>query len=319
MGYLKKTLSVICALALVILAAPGAVQSASAEGWGSRLTLPSAADVLSYKTNDRSPYIVCWPEFAGCDAYTEYAVDFRAEFLPRGTYLSVCSWNMDLSSLKRSYASVTRDADWVAAYAGFQVLGDGRHVAIMSVWDTFCRDRNGTVQTIRAKVTYPNEGKPFDGEGTGMQCIIPFDWKEGRSYRALIQQSESARGTAVLTFWVCDLADQRWTKLIEYDLNIADTHMTGACAFLENFIPSYAANLRTMELWNFKVRSKRTGKWVAGRKASMYECFELPGSYNYGASGDRFWAVTTALPNRCRKPAQYKECSVTRCDTGEPY
>ena len=280
----------------------------SPEGkWSSRISIPSESEIRSFRTKSRSPYIVCKPHFRDCFGYTEYAVDFCADYLPKGTYLSICNWDMDLSSLKRTNYLVYRDYAGVAAYAGIQALEDGRHVAIMSVWDTFCKEKKGEVKTIHAKVTYPDQGNKFTGEGGGIQCIVPYDYVKGRSYRALIRQSESASGTALLTFWICDLLTQDWVKLIEYDMNISETFMTSALTFLENFIPAYASDLRTMELWNFGVKDVNTGIWSKSNTASFYQCQDYPGSYNYGVCEDRFWVVTTALPNRCLKPEQSKE------------
>ena len=288
--------------------------------WDSRISFPSAAELSGFETSERAPYLVCRPVFPGCNKYVEYAVDFKADYAPNGTYLSICNWDMDLSGLKKYYRNAWGESGGVGAYAGFQVLGDGRHVAIMSIWHTFVEDSAGNVSRISATVTYPqNAGNPFDGEGTGTQCIIPFDWQTGHMYRAVIQQSYSASNTVKLGFWVCDLQSGAWTKLIEYDTHYPELYMSGACSFLECFAPAYAGNVRTMEMSNFRVRSAETFQWVGATSATMEEDFEYPGSYNYGTDGNTFWQITTGLPNRCQAPAQYQKYSVTSCDTGEFY
>ena len=73
-----------------------------------------------------------------------------------------------------------------------------------------------------------------------------------------------------------------------------------------------------MELWNFKVKSL-TGQWTGARTATMKQDFDYPGSYNYGAEGDRFWAITTGIPNKAQRPVQFKQVSVSGCDMHDPY
>ena len=152
-----------------------------------------------------------------------------------------------------------------------------------------------------------------------MKCIVPCDWKEGRSYRALIQEGRTSSGDTTLEFWLYDLLSGTWTKLVEYDTGIPDAYMCKACAFLENFDEDYARDVRSAELWNFRARSVKTGKWVGAKTATMEQCYDYPGSYNYGSTGNVFWAVTTGVPGKCKKPPQSKKYKVTACETGSPY
>ena len=286
--------------------------------WPSKIKLPSKSELNDFSTSERSPYIVCRPQFSA-DTFSEFAVDFRADYLPRGTYLSVCNWDMTMDTLKSQYSNVWREYSGVAAYAGFQVLGDGSHVAIMSVWDTYYTDAYGNTKTIRAEAIYPDEGNSFSGEGDGIQKIVPYDWKEGKSYRALIQCGTSSGGTTTLIFWVKDLSSGSWTKLAEYDTKIKNTRMCDAAAFLENFLPQYAGEVRSMELWNCRVHSVSTGEWTGALSAKFDNQQFLSGSYNFGSYGKRFWAVTTGLKNRCTPPANYTEYTVSACDADSPY
>ena len=287
--------------------------------WSATMSLPSAAQRSGLRTSERSPYIVCWPEFEGVTGFVEYSVDLVIDEAPRGTYVSIYDWDMDLSGLRRSYSAVWRAYEGTAAYAGFQVHDDGSHHVIFSVWDTYCQDATGQVYTIRPQVVYPEgAGKVFDGEGWGVQCLLPFDWKEDHPYRAVLQQSEnSATGSTRIAFWVCDLETGAWTRLIEYDLGYS-TCMTGGAAFLENYLTEYAGQLRTMELSNFRVRT-RYGDIVPGKSAYFAQNFEYPGSYNYGSDGKSFWAITTGVPGCCTLPPDWQTYSVTQYETGSPY
>ena len=292
------------------------------ELWATRMSLPTADETLSYSAYERSPYLVCRPDFEGARGYCEYAVDFRADALPRGTYLCVCNWDMDLSGLRSRYADVHREYEGVAAYAGFQVLEDGSHVAIMSVWDTYVADAGGKTTSLRATRTYPDNprvGEEFGGEGSGTHTLVDYDWQAGRTYRALIQCSRTDGGTTELLFYVCDLASGRWDELVAYDLGYDSAYMTSACCFLEDFLIETAAEVRTMELSNFRVNPVGGDSWVAARSATMEQDFEYPGSYNFGSEADCFWAISTAIPSRCSLPPNYERYSVSEAASGSPY
>ena len=160
---IRPTMRACACLLAALLAAVFMGRAALAETairWDRALSLPTRYEQQGYGTERTSPYIVCVPDFGRTDRYIEYAVDFRADHLPNATYLSTLSWYMGSEQLSRQYASVQRDAGW-AGYCGFQSLDDGRRVAIMSIWDTFCTDAQGRTTVIRARRIYP-ESDPTD-------------------------------------------------------------------------------------------------------------------------------------------------------------
>ena len=292
--------------------------------WEARMHLPTNKQMNSYIATDRSPYIVCWPQFAGTKKYTEFAVDFKADSQPRGTYVNTGNWWMDISSLKKSYTSVdTDEGEPGAMYAGFQVLENGRKVAIMSVWKLFLVDKNGKKSVLKAKRTYPEKplvGGDFGGEGTGIKTMVDYDWEAGKTYRSLIQCSTTAAGNCEVTFKVCDLETGKWTKLISYDLGYKDTCITSLGCFLENFIRDQAAEVRTAEWSNFRAKSREDGSWVTAKSAKMERQFEMwPGSYSFGSNSSCFWAITSGVPNLCKPPASGTSFTVSKAESGQPY
>ncbi len=271
----------------------------------------------------RSPYIVFEPEFPNTNSFTQYAVDFIVENQPCGTYLCLCNWDMDLSFTRKQYASVYRQYDGVAAYAGVQVLQDGTRAAIMSVWHTYCKDRKDNITTIVPEVVYQQDTiacQPFSGEGTGIQCIVRYNWKAGVPYRFLLQQSESeTTGNCLIAMWICDLSTMTWSKLIEYDLGIRNTYMNRAVAFLEDYLVETAAEYRDVHLSNFRAWNARTGKWVPATSAVLCQNYNHPGSYTWGSDDSSFWCMTTGLPNIWKAPKDYTRYKVRTCETGSPY
>ena len=288
--------------------------------WAEYMHLPSQTDMNNHKATGRAPYIVCSPFFNGTDGYTDYTVDFRADYLPVGTYLATCNFDIDNRCLLKQYTSVSRDYQGVGAYCGFQRSYEGRGIAIMTVWDTYCKDRNGNTHIIKA-TGIKASGATFERnkdqqEGSFLHCLVPYDWKEGRDYRAVVQLYGSR-----LQFWVEDLANQSWTQLMEFDLGYEGGYIKSTCAFLEDF--SWAdrdhAAVRTMTLSNFRVRDRRTGKWIGAKSAAFRQDYDYRGSYNYGSQGNAFWAITSNIENLCKKPKQNMKVSVKTVDSSAPY
>lgn len=287
--------------------------------WFRIVSMPDALQTLSYRPSNRAPYITFYPDCTGVDGFTAYSVDFIAEYQPKGTYLCTCNWWLDDSALKKQYASV--DMQGASGYCGFQVLEDGSRVAIMSLWDIYCKDRAGNQKTIRGKLVYPESGigsDSFDNEGNGVHCLTPYDWKEDHPYRMLLQQERAGNGNAMLTMWACDLETMAWTRLVSYDLGMTEACIQSAACFLEDFI-ARDGSLRSMELCNFRVLDRKTGRWKPILKGSFAQYYDYPGSYAYGADNGEFWCITTALPGVWKSPANNMRFQVSVYDPGDPF
>ena len=316
---MKRLLCVMIAVA--ILYCPAALAQ-NTVNWDSRMSLPSLYEQQTYKTSDVSPYIVCWYDFGGADRFWEYSVDFRAEHLPRGTYLSIASWEMGSDQLDREY--VTAKGDYAnGGYCGFQVWEDGTHAAILTIWDKFCTDKNGRTTVIRANQIYPENGRGSERDDNGLEgsflhCLIPYDWKEDHDYRALLQIGDNwDTRNAHIIFWVCDLENGAWTRLMEFELGYGEAYMNGFCSFLENYLPQFAGEVRSMILSNCQAHPYG-GNWVGARSGYLLQNFDHPGSYNFGAEGNKFWAITTGLSGRCPVPKE-GWYSVSYKDGDSPY
>ena len=315
-----KLIIAIVLLLSMMLVTHGAMGESTTIRWSEYMSLPSQSETSSHRATGRAPYIVCTPSFSGTDGYTDYAVDFRADYLPIGTYLATCSFDIDNSCLLKQYASVSRDYYGVGAYCGFQKAYDGSGIAIMTVWDTYCKDRNGNTHIIKA-TGIKAAGAKFErntdqSEGSFLHCLVPYNWKEGRDYRALVQLYGSR-----IQFWVEDLSTGSWTQLMEFDLGYEGGYIKSTCAFLEDFSWSDRdhAAVRTMALSNFRVRDRRTGQWIGATTASFRQDYDYNGSYNYGSQDNTFWAITSNMENRCKKPKQNMNVSVRAVDPSAPY
>ena len=108
--------------------------------WAKVYTLPSRAKIAAYTnpTKCRSPYIAGWFNLPAEVRYTEYAVDFKADYLPKGTYCCLGNWVMDYSSLEARYKKAGTEYG-ISGYAGFQNIEGGEKVSIMSFGIFFVR------------------------------------------------------------------------------------------------------------------------------------------------------------------------------------
>ncbi len=274
--------------------------------WAQLTSLPSEDAIASFQNtqNLRSPYMPLWFEMPNDVRYTEYSVDFKADYLPIGTYCALGNWYMDYSSLEAEYIKV--DARGISAYAGVQNIHNSDKMAIMSFWDVYCTDHSGNESTIRAKIVYPEApavGREFDNEGVGAQCIDHYQWEENHWYRMHLKCCEGESGTTYVEYWLTDLESGEKTLVCIYDTCVKDSAFKGSiCVFLENYITEYAADIRTLEVCNAKYLDEASGNWVDITGGTMYPCtdaigLDYTGSFDYGASNGRLWIMTTGVGN----------------------
>jgi len=288
--------------------------------WQGVFPCPTASEIAQYRNphNRRSPYLTGWFLAPAGTRYTEYAVEFRAGHLPRGTYCSLGNWTMDLTDLRRRYRSV--DAPFIHAYAGFQRIADGRTVGIMSFWDMDCTDCQGNRKTLQAKREYPAQvldGGRFDGEGTGARNSVLFDWGPGKWYRMHLKCVPSAiTGNTCLEQWVRDLETGRDTLLSRFDTNLKNSAIQGNIAvFLENYLPQTAGEIRSMEVRNPVYLDASTGTWRKFQQVHLSSQAGVPhyeGSYGFGVEEGRIWMITSGVGgdwfgNGKGKPGTYYE------------
>ena len=286
--------------------------------WATLMQLPTEKEVSNFQPAGYAPYISIWMD---ADRYAAYITDFRADYQPEGTYLCTGTFALDYSELKSQYTQVWQDYDGISGYFGFQRLGDGTRCAILSFWNIYCKDQNGKEHTIQPALLYPEKSMDdggFGGEGTGVHCLVPYEWQEGKWYRTLLSCLKSKEtGNMTVQMWVCELESVEWTKLVEFDTGMKAVCFTGdIAAFLENFDDRFAGEIRTMEMKNCRIRPSDGEEWINIDKFSVQKNSHS-GSYNYGATGDTLWVITTGLPDRCQLPGKM-DVQLTGSQKGSP-
>lgn len=293
--------------------------------WSSLLNFPSDQEIAEFNetADSRSPYLTGWLDIKPEVKFTEYSIDFKADYLPYGTYLNCANMKMDLSSLEQEYEEVYMDS-WLSCYAGFQMRKpEEGSSSIMSFWDIYCKDKEGETTKIRAKLVYPENDteNPFDNEGNGVNYIKDSTWEAGRWYRMLLKCSESEEnGHMLVEQSMCNLETGEWTKICCYDVGITDSCFVGSTAiFLENYLTEYAGDIRTAEYKNIQIRLKDTEQWVPISRLTI-SADRGQGSYCYGADDEQFWMITTGVEN-CfiQQPEEKKEYQVISDQNDPPY
>jgi Domain of unknown function (DUF3472)/Domain of unknown function (DUF5077) len=136
----------------------------------------------------------------------------------RGSYFMVCGWN--------------------TGYFGIQELGDGRKVAIFSVWDP-SKGNNPNNVPLEQRVEVLHEGKDvvvsrFGGEGTGGKSMMPFDWKVGEKVRCLVEATVEGEKTAY-SGWLWMPKTREWKRLVTFRVKTGGKPLSGLYSFVEDF------------------------------------------------------------------------------------
>ncbi len=275
--------------------------------WNTVFNFPTDEEIAQYNKNNqnRAPYIGGWFQMPADTKYTEYMIDFRADCVANGTYLSLGNWFMDYTALEEKYESV--ESQGASAYAGFQKISNGQMYSIMSFWDVFCKDKEGNTVKVRAKRVFPettSSKEEFEGEGTGAHHSDLYAWESDHWYRMHLKCSTSDEtGNTLVEQGVWDLETDTYTTLCIYDVGVPKATFKGPIAiFLENFDARYAGQVRTMEVCNAKYLDAATNHWndlkqiyINSEQPQADQPLYYSGSYNFGVTENRFWLITSGI------------------------
>ena len=312
-------------LLIAVLLLPSAVLADSGT-WQSRMTFPSASQIAARNRQaDRAPYALGWMNSGKLGRFSEYVIDFKADYVPSYTYCSLFNFYIDYSSMKSKYAKVHTAGDGISGYAGVQQRGpDEAPNTILSFWDVECEDKDGrVVRTVRPTLVYPegDQAGSFDNEGNGAQYLPKYNWKSGQWYRMLIQIGTSEKtGNTTVQQWLMEISVGEWTKICEYDLGMPGLAFIGEIGiFLENFNPAASGEIRTLEFKNVRACKEYSADWKPITSGTFDDCFGWPGSYTYGSSGDTFWMITSGVTGLVKTPKKHLLLKVNGVTKEKPY
>lgn len=305
------------------------VQNSDFRNWDEIMKFPSMGEINTVNTDTcKSPYLCAWLKTDIENGFSQYSVDFKADYLPLQTYCCLASFHIDYSSLLEKYVNVDNGGH-ISAYCGFQRINKPdtpEYNGILSMWDTYCTDKSGEIDTLKAILIYP-EGKEavrYNHEGNGVSYHPEYNWKPGNWYRMLIQCVEpKTGGNTEIWFWIGDLETKIWTKLCEFDLGAPELKFKGDTGvFLEDWLAETSGEIRTLEFKNVRIYSRARNKWVNiysgyfnDRDSGQFICYS--GSYQYGSDDTTFWMITTGVPG-CAEPQDGMKLFVNYSEEGSP-
>ncbi len=299
--------------------------------WDDIITIPSQDDI--YKINNRSkcksPYLTAVLHSNTEDAFSQYSIDFKADYLPIETYWCLNCFDLDYESLLKKYVKVDNGGHH-SGYAGLQRSSHpdlSGYNGILSLWDTYCVDKSGKVDTIKAKLIASYNGTEsirYEHEGQGISCMPKYDWKPGKWYRFLMQCINTpSNDNTEMWLWVGDIEAGKWTILCKFDLGAPNLNFKGnPYIFLENWQKSSAGEIRSLEFKNAKIYSPKDYKWLniysgyfTDRADDENRCYS--GSYSFGSDDTTFWMITTGVPD-CADDLEPKILNVNYVEDKNP-
>ena len=202
---------------------------------------------------------------------TEVTVDHSAP----GTYFCAIGWNK--------------------GYFGIQELGNGKKLAIFSVWDSGQNDPKAVDDSKRVKLIHKDEkvriGR-FGGEGTGGQSFFDFDWKSGSAYRFMVTSKIDGDRTEYAGHIYLP-ESKEWTHLVTFSTITGGKNMTGFYSFIEDFKRDKvsATKARAARFGNAWLKPVK-GEWAPVTKARFTADSNPATNINAGEKDGRFFLAT---------------------------
>lgn len=188
---------------------------------------------------------------------------------------------------------------WSTGYFGIQELGDGRKVALFSVWDpTKGDDPAAVAPEDRVEVLHEAPGvriRRFGGEGTGGQCMTNFDWQPGRTNRFLVTATVQGNKTAYAG-WLWWPETRQWKHLVTFRTRTGGQPLRGLYSFIEDFRRDGRSAREARRAWFFNGWVKTpAGQWQPLTRARFTASdaeWEARDTIDAGAAEGRFYLAT---------------------------
>ena len=201
--------------------------------------------------------------------------EVRVEKSAPGTYFCVCGWSK--------------------GYFGIQELGNGKKLAIFSVWDSGQNDPKAVEADQRVKLLHKDEkvctGR-FGGEGTGGQSFFDFDWKPDTNYGFLVTSKIDGTRTEYAGY-LHDPAEKAWRHLVTFSTITGGKNLGGYYSFIEDFKRDKvsATKARKAQFGNGWVKSPK-GDWAPLVKARFTGDSNPATNVDAGIVDGRFFLIT---------------------------
>jgi hypothetical protein len=207
--------------------------------------------------------------------YNEVIVERSAP----GTYFCVCGWDK--------------------GYFGIQELGNGKKVAIFSVWDSNQNDKSAVDEDKRVKLLHRDEkvriGR-FGGEGTGGQSFFDYDWKIGQTYRLMVTAKPDGERTEYGGYFYVP-EEKAWKHLVTFSTITRSKNLKGYYSFIEDFRRDGVSATRARSARYGNTWMKIGDEWQASDSAKFTGDRNPAMNIDANIREDRFWLATGGETN----------------------
>ncbi len=115
-------------------------------------------------------------------------------------------------------------------YFGIQVNSATERRVLFSVWE-----EEGKPKTILLEKGDNVKGGRFDGEGTGGQSYMLYNWKADVAYKFLTKGIPDGEGNTIYTSWFFMPEKSQWQLMASFKRQTKSTYLKNFHSFLENF------------------------------------------------------------------------------------
>ena len=140
-------------------------------------------------------------------------------------------------------------------YFGIQVNSETERRILFSVWEP-----EGSEKTTLIKKGNGVYAGRFDGEGTGGQSYLKFNWQAGTTYKFLTHGKPDGTGSTIYTSWFFAPEVGKWQLMASFKRPKINTYLTSFHGFLENFEPENGYMVRKA-LWSNQWVRLTNGTW----------------------------------------------------------
>ena len=140
-------------------------------------------------------------------------------------------------------------------YFGMQVKSASERWVLFSVWDA---DNGGKTTLVKKGAGVVDNS--FDGEGTGGQSYLSYNWISGNTYRFITRARPDGAGATDYSAWFYAPELGVWRFIATWKRPATTTYLTGAYSFLENFIDTNGYTGRRVSFGNQWARNV-SGGW----------------------------------------------------------
>lgn len=215
-----------------------------------------------------------YPAAKGTAFYNEITVESSAE----GTYFMVCGWSK--------------------GYFGIQELAGGKKLVIFSVWDPTAGDDPASVpEEKRVKMLHKDDAvrvKRFGNEGTGGQSFFDYAWRDGETYRFLVQASPDGEDRTAYSGYFFVPEENAWKHLVTFStLTNQGELLRGYYSFVEDFRRNRISTTHARQaVFGGGWIREANGTWTSVDSARFTADANPVTNIDAGVVGDRFFLAT---------------------------